>query len=55
MPKYDYRCSVCGGQQEVEKSIYTDSDYSPVCCSSSMERVWSNFAVQFKGGGWGGQ
>ena len=55
MPKYDYKCSVCGGQQEVERSIHSDSDSAPICCGASMERVWSNFGIHFKGGGWGGQ
>jgi putative FmdB family regulatory protein len=54
MPKYDYKCNACGGQQELERSIHAEAD-SPVCCNQNMERMFSVPGVQFKGGGWGGQ
>lgn len=54
MPKYDYKCKVCGSQQELERSIHAEAD-APICCNESMERVWAPTATHFKGGGWGGQ
>jgi putative FmdB family regulatory protein len=54
MPKYDYKCAVCGSQQELERSIHAEAD-NPVCCGKTMERLFTVLGVQFKGGGWGGQ
>ena len=53
MPQYDYRCSVCGGQQSVERSIHAEAD-NPVCCDVTMERVFYPTAVKFVGEGWAG-
>lgn len=49
MPTYEYKCKVCGGVQEVARSY--DDDTVPVCCQTSMERVWSSNPVIFKTGG----
>jgi putative FmdB family regulatory protein len=49
MPNYDYKCDVCGGQQEVERSFGDDTQ--PVCCQTTMTRVWSAPAVKFNGTG----
>ena len=50
MPKYDYRCTVCGGIQEIERSIHAEAD-NPVCCEQIMGRVYNTVPVQFNGGG----
>lgn len=49
MPKYDYKCNECGGQQEVERSFGDNTE--PVCCGKSMTRVWTANPVHFKGSG----
>lgn len=49
MPKYDYKCTVCGITQEIYKEFGDDS--VPVCCQQSMERVWSAVPTHFKTGG----
>ena len=49
MPTYEYKCKVCGGIQEITRSY--DDDTVPVCCQTSMERVWSSTPIHFKGGG----
>ena len=50
MPKYDYKCDVCGGQQEVERSIHAEAD-NPICCQTIMQRLWSAPPVRFNGTG----
>jgi len=56
MPKYDFKCSTCGGSV-VELHLTFDSTERPKCskCDNPMEKVWTAPAVQFKEGGWGGQ
>ena len=49
MPRYDYKCSICSSQVEFEKSI--GDDKYPICCSESMQRVWSAPAAIFNGPG----
>ena len=49
MPRYDYKCSVCSGQIEFEKSI--GDEHLPTCCNESMQRVWSSPGVIFNGRG----
>jgi putative FmdB family regulatory protein len=50
MPNYDFKCSVCGGIQEVYKAFGDDS--LPVCCQESMTKIYSSPpGVQFKGFG----
>jgi len=53
VPKYDFKCSTCGGQQEIYKEFGDDA--LPICCGESMSKVYSVPAAHFKGGGWGGQ
>lgn len=50
MAKYEYKCPVCGIQYEVERSIHAEAT-APICCGASMERVYNNFGLIFKGGG----
>lgn len=49
MPTYEYKCKVCGGVREITRAY--DDDTIPVCCETSMERVWSSTPIHFKGGG----
>lgn len=49
MPRYDYKCSVCSGQIEFEKKF--DEDIYPICCSQSMQRLWSATPTIFNGSG----
>lgn len=49
MPKYDFKCTVCGGMQEIDKPM--GSDFIPVCCGVSMQQVYSASPVHFKGSG----
>jgi putative FmdB family regulatory protein len=49
MPRYDYKCSICSSQTELEKSI--GDDIYPVCCNESMQRLWSAPAAIFNGSG----
>ena len=49
MAKYDYKCTVCGGVQEIDKPM--GSDWVPVCCQESMTQVYSAVPVKFNGSG----
>ena len=49
MPTYEYKCNVCGNQQEIAKEFGDDS--VPTCCQASMTRVWSSTPVIFKTSG----
>jgi putative FmdB family regulatory protein len=55
MPKYDFTCVPC--DSTVEMHLAFDSTDRPACdrCGNFMTKVWTPPAVQFKGGGWGGQ
>ena len=53
MPNYDFKCNVCGVVQEVYKEFGDDS--IPVCCQTSMNKIFSATPAHFKGGGWGAQ
>ena len=44
MPKYQYKCNVCSGEQEVERSIHAEAD-NPVCCEQTMTRIFSSVPV----------
>ncbi len=56
MPNYEYKCEEC---LEVSESFFPiEQGPAPavVCkCGGEAFRQYSNFGVQFKGGGWGGQ
>lgn len=56
MPKYDYKCHTCDNKP-VELHHAFDSVVRPKCedCGTEMVKVYTPPAVQFKGGGWGGQ
>ena len=43
MPRYDYKCAVCSSQVEFERGFGEDRE--PVCCSQSMQRVWTATAA----------
>lgn len=49
MPRYDYKCAVCSSQIEFEKSI--GDEHSPICCSESMQKVWSSPGIIFNASG----
>jgi putative FmdB family regulatory protein len=55
MPKYDFTCVPC--DSTVEMHLTFDTVTRPQCekCGEFMAKVWTPPAVQFKGGGWGGQ
>jgi putative FmdB family regulatory protein len=55
MPKYDFICDPCGST--VEMHFAFDASSRPDCskCGNAMSKVFTPPAVQFKGGGWGGQ
>lgn len=50
MPKYDFSCGVCGGQQEVERSIHAEAD-NPVCCNQIMNRIFASVPIKFNASG----
>jgi putative FmdB family regulatory protein len=49
---YNYRCSSCGIEYEVERSIHAESS-SPSCstCHTEMIRKYETPAITFKGRG----
>lgn len=52
MPSYSYKCSKCGAELTVNRSI-TESDPGYECdtCKIAMTRVYSLGAIQFNGSG----
>ena len=56
MPKYDFKCDICE-DSIVEMHLAYDVTERPNCdrCGNPMSKVFTPPAVQFKGGGWGGQ
>ena len=52
MPKYEYACMNCDVDYEKERGI---NDAEPVyhcpTCGYALNRVYSSFGLQFKGGG----
>ena len=54
MPRYDYRCSVCGHEVELLHGIH---DPGPQVCPNcgaegSMRKAFATPAVHYKGSGW---
>ena len=49
MATYEYKCTVCGGVQEIDKPM--GSDWIPTCCEQSMQQVYSATPTIFKTGG----
>lgn len=52
MPKYQYACVQCDKDYEKERSIH-DAEPEYVCdeCGYALQRVFTPFGLQFKGGG----
>ena len=50
MPQYEYRCGICKVEYSVERSIHAEAS-APICCNTSMDRVFSTFGISFRGGG----
>ena len=50
MPKYQFRCKVCGKEAEVEAEMGSIA-VVPMCCEVEMKRVW-NTSYQLRGSGW---
>lgn len=50
MPKYDYRCSICNIETEVEGSIHDDIA-APLCCGIPMSKVFGVVPIKFNVGG----
>jgi putative FmdB family regulatory protein len=50
VPRYQYKCNVCGGEQEVERSIHAEAD-NPVCCQETMTRVYVSVPIRFNSSG----
>ena len=46
MATYQYKCEVCGSQQEIQKPM--GSDWTPVCCEKSMQQVYYATPTVFK-------
>ena len=46
MPSYEYKCTTCGGSQELERSIHAEAS-NPICCGEMMTRVWNTIPVKF--------
>ena len=49
MPIYEYKCVTCNSVTEVQRNFGEDRE--PVCCESSMQRVWTSPGVIFNGSG----
>jgi putative FmdB family regulatory protein len=52
MPTYEYNCVNCKINKEIPKS-FNDADSPELCekCGEAMNKVYSTFGIQFKGGG----
>lgn len=56
MPNYEYKCPHCFTETEQFFPIVDGPAPSVLCqCGKEAVRKFSNFAIQLKGGGWGGQ
>ena len=49
MPRYDFKCEKCGSVIEVQMNFGEST--VPVCCQTSMTKVFSSTPIHFKGGG----
>jgi putative FmdB family regulatory protein len=45
MPRYDYRCGVCGEVEEITHGFHDDEDVRCVGCGTSMGKVIANVNV----------
>lgn len=52
MAKYQYACINCDKDYEKERSIH-DAEPNYICeiCGYALQRVFTSFGLQFKGGG----
>lgn len=56
MATYQYECSNCGAEIELEQSIHDKTKEWVKCeCGKRANRVFSSFRAIFRGTGWGGQ
>lgn len=55
MPTYDFKCNTCDSIVEMRWAY--DATDRPKCekCGNDMSKSYTPPAIQFKGGGWGGQ
>jgi len=52
VPKYEYACIECDKAYEKERSIHEEApNYRCDICGYSLQRVFTPFGIQFKGGG----
>ena len=52
MAKYEYSCIQCDINYEKERSIHdAEPEYFCDTCGYALQRVFSPFGLQFKGGG----
>jgi len=56
MPTYEFKCDKCESSVDLNIPFHA-AESVPVCttCGGSMRKSFTSPAVQFKGGGWGGQ
>jgi putative FmdB family regulatory protein len=53
MPRYEYACSACGAELELEQRISEDPiRRCPECEKDTLERLISTSNFALKGGGW---
>ena len=52
MPRYDYRCDLCGETFEVKQRFSDEPLTVHEACGGKVERLISAPALQFKGSGW---
>jgi putative FmdB family regulatory protein len=52
MPKYEYKCKVCGLSEIVIRGIL-EKEAVPTCqaCNIPLNRIYSSIGVTFNGGG----
>lgn len=50
MATYEYRCSVCNIELDVERSMFEEA-IDPQCCGIAMRRTYSSPPVKFNGSG----
>ena len=57
MPNYEYKCPHCFEMSEQFFPIQDGPTPSILCtkCGLEANRYYSDFSIQLKGGGWGGQ
>lgn len=57
MPNYEYKCPDCLEMSEAFFPIQDGPTPSIICkkCGQAANRFYSDFGIQLKGGGWGGQ